>query len=282
LEFTIRPSTVEDAAGLWRCLDAVARERRYIAMVEAPALEQVRAFLSETHARGIIQLVALADFQIIGSCDVTRKPMEGFRHSATLGMGLLFEYRGRGLGGALLRSVLRQAEAQHLGRIEPEVYTSNERAIALYERFGLTSEGVKRSACLLDGRSEDVLCMRSDYPRFGRALPDRTPQMTQARWTARSQGRRLGAQVSTMQAKSDDRRSHARGSRHRRHRTCGRHCARGPSVVLRRRSYPRRSRSRACTLAWTLHSAASSQANAALGRQAEAMARDGASIGGCG
>jgi ribosomal protein S18 acetylase RimI-like enzyme len=74
-------------------------------------------------------------------------------------MGLLQPYRGRGLGSALLRAVLDEAESQGLSRIELEVYTSNQPAIALYERFGFTREGIKRSARILDGRSEDILCM---------------------------------------------------------------------------------------------------------------------------
>src|SRR5881409_2040378 len=123
-DFTLRPSSPADAEAIWRCLDTVARERRHIAMIEAPALEQVHTFLSTTSERGIIQFVALAGSQVIGWCDVTRKPIEGFRHSAVLGMGLLPPYRGRGLGGALLRAVLDEARSQGLSRVELEVYIS--------------------------------------------------------------------------------------------------------------------------------------------------------------
>ena len=72
------------------------------------------------------------------------------------------------MGSTLLRSVLRQAGAQHLSRIELEVYTSNEPAIALYERFGFAREGVKRSARVLDGQAEDILCMALLVPPLGR------------------------------------------------------------------------------------------------------------------
>jgi RimJ/RimL family protein N-acetyltransferase len=158
-DVTIRRSAFEDADGLQRCLDAVARERRHIAMVEGPTLEQVRAFLREARSRRIIQWVALSDSQVIGWCDLTPRPMEGFRHSATLGMGLLAAFRRRGLGSALLHSALREARSEQLSRIELEVYAANKPAIALYERFGFSREGIKRSARLLDGEPEDVLCM---------------------------------------------------------------------------------------------------------------------------
>src|SRR5262245_26409113 len=158
-DVTIRPSIPADADAVWRCLGSVAAERRHIAMVEPPALEEVRSFLGTLAARGIIQFVALAGSQVVGWCDVTRKTLEGFRHSAVLGMGVLQPYRGRGLGSALLRAVLEEARSQGLGRIELEVYASNQSAIALYERFRFKREGVKRSARILDGQVEDILCM---------------------------------------------------------------------------------------------------------------------------
>lgn len=158
-DFTVRPSVEADAEQVWCCLDSVARELRYIAMVEPPTLEEVQAFLRTLAERGVIQFLAVAGSQVVGWCDMTRKPVEGFRHSAVLGMGVLHPYRGRGLGRALLRAVLDAARLRGLSRIEPEVYTSNRSAIALYERFGFTREGIKRSARILDGDVEDILCM---------------------------------------------------------------------------------------------------------------------------
>jgi RimJ/RimL family protein N-acetyltransferase len=54
---------------------------------------------------------------------------------------------------------LREAPRQGFTRIELEVFESNARAIALYERRGFVHEGRKRAARILDGRTEDVLCM---------------------------------------------------------------------------------------------------------------------------
>ena len=42
----------------------------------------LRSFLCTLAERGVIQFVALAGSQVVGWCDVTRKPIEGFRHSA--------------------------------------------------------------------------------------------------------------------------------------------------------------------------------------------------------
>jgi ribosomal protein S18 acetylase RimI-like enzyme len=167
MDVTIRSSRPEDAEGIHHCLDVVARERRHIAMVEGPGVEQVRAFIASFPERSVIQHVAVDGERVVGWCDVTPRPWQGYRHGAALGMGLLPEYRSLGLGTELLRSVLREAAARELSRIELEVYPTNHPAIRLYERVGFVHEGRKRAARVLDGQAEDVLCMALLLPPLG-------------------------------------------------------------------------------------------------------------------
>ena len=158
-DVVIRESTAADVEGFRACLDAVARERRWLAMLAAPSLDEVHDFLERQRRLGMVQLVAAAGARIVGWCDVIPKPIEGFRHSSDLGMGLLAEYRGRGLGRALLEGTLERARAAGLLRVELEVYASNAVAIALYERCGFRHEGRRRRARLLGGVFEDVVEM---------------------------------------------------------------------------------------------------------------------------
>jgi ribosomal protein S18 acetylase RimI-like enzyme len=152
----LRRSTPNDLESFRECLDAVAQERRWLAMVSAPPLDAIRAYLL---ANAPIRFVASAAGRVVGWCDVTPSQLEGFRHSGTLGMGLLPAFRGRGLGRALLEQTLAAAREAGPTRIELEVFASNVGAIALYERFGFAHEGRKRSGRLLDGRYEDIVCM---------------------------------------------------------------------------------------------------------------------------
>ena len=155
----LRRGTLRDFEGFWRCLDAVARERRYLALVEAPPLEEAHAFLEDARSRGMVQILAVAEGEVVGWCDAIPKPYEGMRHCASLGMGLLPPFRGRGVGARMLAETLEGAAAQGITRVELEVFATNERAIALYERRGFLHEGRKRGARVLDGCSEDILCM---------------------------------------------------------------------------------------------------------------------------
>jgi len=67
--------------------------------------------------------------------------------------------RGRGVGRRLAEAAIAAAKAQGAERIELEVFASNTRAIALYERLGFVREGVKRNARKLDGEYDDIVQM---------------------------------------------------------------------------------------------------------------------------
>ena len=164
---TVRRSTPQDTESFRRCLDAVARERKWLAFLQAPSLQDVDAFLRQ---KSPIQFVAVQEDEVVGWCDVTPNQREGFQHSGVLGMGLLVGFRGRGLGRTLLRETIDAALAAGLTRVELEVLASNEPAVALYERFDFTHEGRKRAARILDDRVEDILCMALVRPSERRAV----------------------------------------------------------------------------------------------------------------
>jgi RimJ/RimL family protein N-acetyltransferase len=109
--------------------------------------------------KGLIQFFAVQDTEVVGWCNLEPKLNEGMRHRGEVGMGLLPAYRGRGLGRRLLEETLHAGHDAGITRIELEVYASNAVAIKLYERLGFVHEGRRRAARILDGRSEDMLCM---------------------------------------------------------------------------------------------------------------------------
>jgi RimJ/RimL family protein N-acetyltransferase len=155
----VRASTLDDAPGLSVCVDAVARERRYLANVCGFTAEQTRSFLNSLAESGGVQMLALDEKEVVGWCDVALAPFEGLNHVGRLGMGLLPAYRGQGLGRRLLREVLNRAFANGLLRVELEVFASNIAAIRLYEQEHFVIEGRKRRARILDGVEDDVIVM---------------------------------------------------------------------------------------------------------------------------
>jgi ribosomal protein S18 acetylase RimI-like enzyme len=145
--------------GFYHCLDAVARERSYLGMVQAPPLDAIREFVRSTIAGGVPQFVAVAGDRVIGWCDVIPRRREGYAHCGILGMGVLAEYRGRGIGRRLAVATIERAREIGLERVELEVYASNAPAIGLYGVLGFVVEGVKVNARKLDGVYDDNICM---------------------------------------------------------------------------------------------------------------------------
>ena len=154
-----RRSTPDDFDGFYDCFAAICRERRYLALVDAPPKDASRAFVADAHQRGAVQYVAVANGRIVAWCDIIPHAWEGFRHSGRLGMGLAPEYRGKGIGRHLVEATVRDERAAGLTRIELEVFSSNTRAIRLYEDCGFVHEGSHRRGRIIDGRVEDVLMM---------------------------------------------------------------------------------------------------------------------------
>ena len=67
------PTTEAHIEGSQRCVDAVARERRWLDFVEGPPLAQSRAFVNTLLAGAGVQFVALDKAgDVAGWCDVVR------------------------------------------------------------------------------------------------------------------------------------------------------------------------------------------------------------------
>ncbi len=150
-------------------VDSVARERKYLMVVEAFPLDATRYFVLGNVRRGHPQFVAMDGDTLVGWCDVVpANPFPGFGHSGRLGMGIVASHRGRGIGRALVATALKAAVAAGFRRVELDVFSDNPAAIALYRSVGFAVEGIKRGARDLDGVKCDVIAMVW-HPRGGAA-----------------------------------------------------------------------------------------------------------------
>lgn len=109
----------------------------------------------------LYSLVASIDGDVIGMLGVwidTHSPRR--RHAAGIGMAVHDRWQGRGVGTALLRAGLDLADSWlNVIRLELHVFTDNERAIALYRRFGFEVEGTLRKYAYRAGRFDDAYLM---------------------------------------------------------------------------------------------------------------------------
>lgn len=155
----IVPVAEEHAPGYRACLDAVAREKRYLAQIEALPIERIEGFVKESVATDAVQFMALDSGKVVGWADIFPSWAYAVAHSGSLGMGVLAEYRGLGIGRRLLEACIAKAWAKGITRVQLEVRADNERAIGLYKALGFSQEALKRQAMRFDGVYFDALQM---------------------------------------------------------------------------------------------------------------------------
>jgi RimJ/RimL family protein N-acetyltransferase len=132
--FEIRPPTDDDRVPLAVVFAAVAAERDAIG-TEPPVDIEERAASWTLDGT----LVAAADGEVIGSIHI-----EPSRHGfGELGMAITREWRGRGVGSALLAAGIEWARERGLHKLSLGVWPHNAAAIALYRKFGFVDEGLR-------------------------------------------------------------------------------------------------------------------------------------------
>jgi ribosomal protein S18 acetylase RimI-like enzyme len=159
IDFEIVPIAEEHIDGFCAAVDSVARERKYLAFLEGPKIEMSRAFVLGNLRDNRPHYVAIHKATVIGWCDISSLNRPVFAHAGVLGMGVLSEFRGFGIGKALIAAAIARAKEIGLTRIELTVREENHRAIALYEKVGFVVEGIKKQSTLIDGNYSNDLCM---------------------------------------------------------------------------------------------------------------------------
>lgn len=142
------------------CLQSVCAEGKYMMSSCAPELHVSRRFVENLLADDMPMFVALTPGpQVIGWCDMYRSGYETQAHVGRIGMGLHARYRSMGLGTLLLERTLKKSRLAGIERIELDVFSTNHRAIGLYNKMGFEVEGVKRRARKVVDTYEDIVMM---------------------------------------------------------------------------------------------------------------------------
>jgi len=167
----LRAQTAEDEAAMYRmAADLDTFEER---SPQPPAPLTLEAFRErEARATAAVTFVITVDGTPVGRCNLFGE--DTLARHAEVGIGLLPEARGRGIGTAALRQLVEFGfRRRNLRRLHLIVIESNQAAIAAYRRLGFVEEGRRREHCWVRGRYEDEVLMgllRSDWDANGGAM----------------------------------------------------------------------------------------------------------------
>jgi RimJ/RimL family protein N-acetyltransferase len=134
-DFGLRPARDDDRRALAELIAALAEERAGQVATEPPVDLDARAAawrIEET-------IVAVAGERIVGTVAVERSRY-GF---GELSIGVAREWRGRGVGSALMTAAIECSREQGLHKLGLAVFPHNEQAIAVYRKFGFVEEGLR-------------------------------------------------------------------------------------------------------------------------------------------
>jgi L-phenylalanine/L-methionine N-acetyltransferase len=130
-----------------------------------PTMEQWHAMLCKVTADDHF-LCAVCDGKLLGWASLQVHAPARRRHAGVLGIAVAPDCWGRGVGTVLIDQLLVLADDWlNLQRVELSVFTGNERAVALYARFGFQIEGLQRGFAFQDGRFVDFHLMARLHPQ---------------------------------------------------------------------------------------------------------------------
>ena len=159
MEITIRHAEPDDYEAMHRIMTdpGVVAETMQLPLQSA---ERWRRRLAEP-PEGLHLLLAAVEGEVVGNVGIHTQPSRWRRrHVGEIGISVMGEWQGNGIGTELMRAVLDLADNWlNLIRIELEVYTDNAAAIALYEKFGFEIEGTHRRYAFRDGEFVDAFSM---------------------------------------------------------------------------------------------------------------------------
>ncbi len=156
-DVTIRAVRADDCDDLYEMLacPGVVRNTLQLPYVSLDSREQWLSNLTDND----YMLVAEVDGRVVGNIEITRRKHR-LAHVAQLGMAVHDDYQDRGIGTALMEAALDLADNWlNVKRVELDVYTDNDRAVHLYEKFGFEIEGTLRSLAFREGEYVDAYHM---------------------------------------------------------------------------------------------------------------------------
>lgn len=105
-------------------------------------------YLSDIEASSdAIMISAVIDGKIVANAGFNPvSKLEKCRHRAEFGISVQKEYWGCGIGSRIMTAIIETARQAGYEQIELDVLTDNERAIALYKKFGFRIFGMNEKA----------------------------------------------------------------------------------------------------------------------------------------
>lgn len=152
----VQPARQQDITGIIGVITQVATGGHHVVAKRLAAeLEQTDVLIRHNESQTRTFFVATVDEDAVGWLHLSAPQLEELRHTAELTVGVLEEYRGKGIGRALMEQGLAWANDHGYRKVSQRLPAGNEQGVAFLEATGWTVECVREGQYLVDGELED-------------------------------------------------------------------------------------------------------------------------------
>ena len=163
-KYSIREATPEDAEEMILFLNQVGKESDNLMHgkdgfhVPIEGVRRRLALLSDSD--NSIVIVAVINSEIIARADLDGYPNMRMHHRAKFSIAVKKDYWNKGIGTAMMNTILKSAKTMQLKIIELEVLADNFAGIALYKKMGFETIGTYKNFWYANGTYKDALIMQ--------------------------------------------------------------------------------------------------------------------------
>lgn len=158
MDIVIRPAKLSDAEAICD-IYSQPRAQAETLQLPMPSIELWRERLANQSSHHYC-FVAEVEGKVVGNIGFEHSKRPRTQHCGSFGIGVHDQYHGLGIGSKLIESVIDLADNWlQIKRIQIEVNSDNERAIACYKKFGFEIEGQARCSVFRHGQYIDTYYM---------------------------------------------------------------------------------------------------------------------------
>ncbi|MGM9551264.1 MAG: GNAT family N-acetyltransferase [Clostridia bacterium] len=160
MNVTIEKISVSDAAEILEYLKKIGEESDNLSFgaegLPCVVEDEEKYIESLQNSTSCAQFVAKCDGKIIGDVSFNSSPKERIKHRGEIGIAVVREYWGKGIGSKLMEAVIDFAKnTAGCEIIHLQVRSDNERAIKLYKKYGFEKIGQFRGFLKINGEYVD-------------------------------------------------------------------------------------------------------------------------------
>ncbi len=154
----VREADKTDGKTIEDIINSVASEKYLV--VPDQSRKDWDVTIEEIKKRNSLIIVAQVDEQVVGMAHLVKGRLPKNKHVGFLGISILKDFRGNGIGNAMMNYTIEWAKRQNeLEKISLTVFSTNNPAINLYRKLGFTIEGRMKKHYKIEGKYIDDIAM---------------------------------------------------------------------------------------------------------------------------